>query len=157
MKERMAGLDGTSHAFDHVERVYDTAMLLAREESADMELVQVGALLHDVGRVIGDPHAEHGVTVAEEILENLEYPIDKRSKILQIIAEHHLTGNTETLEEQIIWDADKLDLIGVVGMARVFHWSGERQRSFASAIRFCIERLQAIYPPIANRDGETDW
>jgi uncharacterized protein len=111
-------------------------MLLAHEEDADMELVQIGALLHDVGRAIGDPHAEHGVTVGEKILEQLDYPLDKCAKILRIIEEHHLSGQTETLEEQTIWDGDKLDLLGVVGVARVFHWSGERQRSFASAIRF---------------------
>ena len=148
VKERMAELQGSSHAFDHVQRVYDTAMILAHKESADVELVQVGAVLHDIGRIIGDPHAEHGVTLAKDILEQLDYPIEKRAKILKIIAEHPLSAQPETPEAQIIWDADKIDLIGIVGLTRAFHRAGQTQQPFAEALNYCLKRQQFIYPQL---------
>ena len=148
VKERMAELQGSSHAFDHVQRVYDTAMILAHKEAADVDLVQVGALLHDIGRIVGDPHAEHGVKLAKDILEQLDYPIEKRAKILKIIAEHPLSAQPETLEAQIIWDADKIDLIGIVGLTRAFHWAGETQQPFTEALNYCLKRQQFIYPQL---------
>jgi hypothetical protein len=64
---------------------------------------------------------------------------------LKIIAEHHLGGNPDTLEEKIVWDADKIDLIDIIGIMRVFHWFGEMQRHFADAISYCQKLKESIY------------
>ena len=49
----------------------------------------------------------------------------------------------ETLEEKIVWDADKIDLLGVIGFARVFHWLGNKP--FETAVDTCFEELKPIY------------
>ncbi len=60
VKEKMSPLEGTAHSYEHVDRVAKIAILLAKKEKADIELVQVGAILHDVGRCVGQPHNETG-------------------------------------------------------------------------------------------------
>ena len=60
VKERMLMLEGTAHSYAHVDRVAKIAAILAEKEQADMELVQTAALLHDIGRVVGEPHNETG-------------------------------------------------------------------------------------------------
>jgi len=49
VKEKMLPLDGTAHSYSHVDRVVKIATFLAKKEKADLELVQIGALLHDIG------------------------------------------------------------------------------------------------------------
>ena len=56
----MTAVGETVHSFEHVERVLRTAAFLAEQEKADLELVQIGALLHDIGWVVGQPHHENG-------------------------------------------------------------------------------------------------
>jgi len=122
-----------SHDFDHTERVYNTAMHLARVEKADQEIVALAALLHDVARKEQDDsngkvcHAVRGAEVAKEILNRYDLPADKIEKICGCIAKHRFRDNNipETLEEKIIFDADKLDSIGAVGIGRSFLFSGE--------------------------------
>ena len=141
----MAPLEGTSHSYEHVDRVVKIAILLAKKEKADVELVHVGAILHDVGRCVGQPHNETGAKLACEILNNLHYPIQKAQKIARIVLLHHVDSKEEltSLEEKIVWDADKIDLLGAVGIARGFHWCG--QQSFDSAVKLAFEILAPIY------------
>lgn len=75
VKEKMASIKDSVHSFEHVKRVFKTATFLAKEENADVELVQIGALLHDVGWTVGKPHHETGAKLANEVL--------KRSSILK--------------------------------------------------------------------------
>jgi len=145
VREKMAPLEGTSHSYEHVDRVVKIAILLAKKEKADMELVHVGAILHDVGRCVGQPHNETGAKLAYEILNNLHYPIRKAQKIARIVLLHHVDSKEEltSLEEKIVWDADKIDLLGAVGIARGFHWCGKQ--SFDSAVKLAFETLAPIY------------
>lgn len=146
VKDHMAPLQGSVHSFDHVQRVYAIATFLAKEEKADLELVQMSALLHDVGRALGEPHNETGAKRTDEILTDLQYPPEKRDKIVRIVLHHPLRfkGTLRSLEEQIIWDADKLDLLGVIGVARVFHFYGALNRSFDGAVKYCHDQLRSI-------------
>jgi uncharacterized protein len=57
VKEKMLPLEGTAHSYEHVDRVVKIALLLAKKEKADVELVHVAAILHDVGRCVGQPHS----------------------------------------------------------------------------------------------------
>jgi putative nucleotidyltransferase with HDIG domain len=154
VKDQMSDLTGSSHSFAHVQRVYAIATILAEQEHADMEVVQVGALLHDIGRTNGDPHSQTGIPLARGILQSVNYPADQRDKILNIIAQHDLRGQPKTLEEQIIWDADKLDLLGIIGIVRSFHWAGETHRPFEEALTFCINTLTKIYPLLKTQTAQ---
>jgi len=145
VKERMGSLQGTAHSYDHVERVFKIATLIAKKENADLELVQLAALLHDIGRVVAEPHNETGAKLAKEILKEINYPQERREKIARIVLLHPLDfkDSLQTLEEKTVWDADKIDLLGAAGIARGFHWCGKQP--FESAVDTAFRVFTPIY------------
>jgi uncharacterized protein len=145
VKEKMSPLDGTAHSYEHVDRVLKIATLLAKEEKADLELVQVGGLLHDLGRALGQPHNEIGAKLARETLERMKYPKERSERVAKIVLYHPLDSRErlETLEQKIVWDADKIDLLGAIGIARGFHWCGNK--TFEAAVRLAFEVYTPIY------------
>jgi len=144
-KERMAPLEGTVHSYAHIDRVFRIATYLAEKEKADVELVQIGAILHDIGRTVGEPHNETGAKLAREILGGTDFPHERNDRVARIVLYHALSmrDKLETLEEKIVWDADKIDLLGASGVARVFHWLGKRP--FETVVEDCFEELRPIY------------
>lgn len=149
----MSSLEGTAHSYEHVDRVVKIAILLAKKEKADIELVQVGAILHDVGRCVGQPHNETGAKLASEILNKVHYPPQKTQKIARIVLLHHLDvkNKLNSLEEKIVWDADKIDLLGALGIARGFHWCGKQ--SFNSAVKLAFETYTPIYDMLNTKSA----
>ncbi|QJA05582.1 HD domain-containing protein [Thermosulfurimonas marina] len=125
--------NGTSHRLDHVERVMALAERLAREEGADPEVVRVAALLHDIGRAEEARtrgrvcHAAYGAELARKILEEFRFPPDFIERVVRAIRRHRFRGSErpETLEEKVLFDADKLDSLGAVGIGRAFLFAGE--------------------------------
>jgi uncharacterized protein len=124
------------HDFDHVLRVLALAERLAQEENADLEIVRTATLLHDVARGPGDrmaaDHALAGAEIARELLAG--HPVEKVEAVAHAIAAHRFrTGPApQTLEAQVLHDADKLDAIGAIGVARAFAFGGlEGQRLWA--------------------------
>jgi uncharacterized protein len=124
------------HDFDHVLRVLATAERLAREEGADLEIVRTAALLHDVARGHGDrlivDHAQAGAEIARDLLRG--QPTERVEAVAHAIAAHRFrTGpDPRTLEARVLHDADKLDAIGAIGVARAFAFGGhEGQRLWA--------------------------
>jgi uncharacterized protein len=124
------------HDFDHVLRVLALAERLAQEEGANLETVRVAALLHDLARGQGDrlvtDHARAGAEFARELLAG--QPPDRVEAVAHAIAAHRFrTGpDPQTLEAKVLHDADKLDAIGAIGVARAFAFGGhEGQRLWA--------------------------
>lgn len=125
----------SAHNLDHVFRVYNLCLLIAKhEENVDLEVLIPSALLHDIARVeesrdkTGEiDHAILGSEIAEDILRKLEYEEDKIEKIKHCIISHRFrTGNEpNTIEAKILFDADKLDALGASGIARTFMLSGQ--------------------------------
>ncbi|EHI99271.1 metal dependent phosphohydrolase [Clostridium sp. DL-VIII] len=125
----------SAHNLDHVFRVYNLCLLLAKyEENVDLEILIPAALLHDIARVeesndkTGEiDHAVLGSVVAENILRKLEYEEEKIEKIKHCITSHRFrTGNEpNTIEAKILFDSDKLDIIGASGIARTFMLAGQ--------------------------------
>jgi uncharacterized protein len=116
------------HDFDHVLRVLALAERIGQAEGADMEVVRAAALLHDVGRAQADAegldHAAIGAERAREILAG--QPPEKIEAVAHAIAAHRFRADSapEALEAQALFDADKLDAIGAVGIARAFAYGG---------------------------------
>ncbi len=140
-----------SHDFSHAERVYRLAMRIAIAEGADLFVVRMAALLHDIGRAeeakngdAGDIHEELSVRMAGPILDKLGVTADKKQAILHAIAthRHRRGGEPETLEAKCLFDADKLDSLGAVGIARSYLWLGEHGRS----VYYPPEQYAAIDP-----------
>lgn len=122
-----------SHDWEHTERVYRLCMHIGRSEGADLEVLAIAAYLHDIGRSIQDKtkglvcHAEQGAEIASDVLDR--YPIhkDKKENIIHCIRAHRFRNShhPETLEARVLFDADKLDAIGAVGIARAYLFAGE--------------------------------
>ena len=125
----------SAHNLDHVFRVYNLCLTLAKDErNVDFEVLIPAALLHDIARVEESQdktgkidHAVLGGDLAEEILRDLEYNEEKINKIKDCIIAHRFrTGNEpKTIESKILFDADKLDVIGAIGIARTFMLAGQ--------------------------------
>jgi uncharacterized protein len=118
----------SAHDFDHVLRVLALAERIGRAEGADIEVLRAAALLHDVARAeeleTGICHARAGAQRAREILA--AWPCDKVEAVAHAIESHRFRGDVSplTLEAQVLYDADKLDCIGAVGVARAYVLSG---------------------------------
>jgi uncharacterized protein len=123
-----------AHDFDHILRVLANAERIGAAEGASMEILRTATLLHDIGRAeqtrTGIDHAETGARQAGELLHQAGQPDDFIVAVCQAIATHRFrTGNApQSLEAKILYDADKLDSIGAVGVARAFAYSGHHQR-----------------------------
>lgn len=122
-----------SHDWDHTLRVLRLAVHIAQKEGADAGIVRAAAYLHDIGRVQPDSadgggcHAEKGVIQAREILTGESISPETRENILHCIAAHRFRRGEppRTLEAKVLFDADKLDAIGAIGVARAFLFAGE--------------------------------
>jgi uncharacterized protein len=134
-RRHYAGADST-HDFDHVLRVLALAERIGRAEGADVETVRAAALLHDVGRAQAEARGlDHAALAAERAREILAgQPAAKVEAVAHAIAAHRFRTQPEpaTLEAQVLFDADKLDAIGAVGVARAFaHGGAHGQRLWA--------------------------
>ncbi|MGD1996089.1 MAG: HD domain-containing protein [Anaerolineae bacterium] len=123
---------GSSHDFDHVLRVVRLAERIARAEGGDLEVVRAAALLHDLGRVEERTSGrDHALVAAERTREILaDHPNEKVEAVAHAIAAHRFRGgpDPDTTEAKILFDADKLDAIGAVGVARAFAYAGARDQ-----------------------------
>ena len=115
----------------HTERVYNLAVRIADEEHADVDVVKAAALLHDIARALEDEgkiadHALEGAKKAKEVLEAVDFPKEKIPEVLHCIEVHRFRNGMEagSLEAKILQDADRLDIIGAIGIARVFTRGG---------------------------------
>lgn len=134
-------LSCSAHNLDHVLRVYNLCMFLSKyEENVDLEVLIPAVLLHDIARVKESKdksgeidHAILGSEMAEDILRNLKYEEDKIEKIKHCIITHRFrTDNRpKTIEAKILFDADKLDALGSIGIARCFMLAGQFGQSLS--------------------------
>jgi uncharacterized protein len=122
-----------SHGWDHVQRVYDGCLKIGRKEKGDLRVLALAALLHDIGRREEQAskgkicHAQVGAAKAEKILSRFSVPDKIKQEVLHCIRSHRFRGKRvpESLEARILFDADKLDSIGALGIGRAFLFAGE--------------------------------
>jgi len=123
------------HGWDHTRRVRALARRLSDEERADRTVVECAALLHDIGRASefeskgGNCHAEVGAAMAARLLTELG--VDDEDFVAHVTAcvrSHRYRRKNElvpsTLEARVVYDADKLDSSGAIGIGRAFHFAG---------------------------------
>jgi uncharacterized protein len=121
------------HDWEHTERVLHNARLIAsKEENADKKVIDLGALLHDIARademaIKGKIcHAKRGAELAEKILKDAGFDEAICQKVVKCVRRHRFRSDQKPvdLEEKIIYDADKLDSVGAVGLGRAFLFAG---------------------------------
>jgi len=137
-----------AHDFEHIMRVYRNAEQIAKKEGADMKIVLTAALLHDiVSYKKSDPRSKNSSSEsaieAKKILQRHNYGSNEIKIISDAINEHSFSKGVvpKTLEGKVLQDADRLDAIGSVGIARAFAVGGAEGRSFYNIQDpFCVSR-----------------
>jgi len=136
-----------THGLDHTLRVTRLCEEIGLAENADMRVLIPAALFHDIARPIEDetgiPHQEEGARMAEEYLRSVDYDAGRIPEIIHAIQAHRYSTGPEpqTLEARILSDADKLDAIGAVGIARTFMQAGEHGDGIQGANDHIHEKL----------------
>lgn len=126
--------ESTGHDWFHIERVYNMAAFLQKTEGGDLEIIELAALLHDVSdHKFNGGSATLGGDIAFEKLINLNYSSIKAEKVREIINQVSFKGAnvehlTSSIEAKIVQDADRLDAIGAIGIARAFAYGGNKER-----------------------------
>ena len=169
------------HGWDHTLRVWHNARYIAQVEKADQAVVEYAALLHDIGRAkefedLGKScHAEIGAAEIPEILAQIGITDDAFVQhVRECVYTHRYrkreTRRPETLEAKVVFDADKLDSIGAVGLGRAFHFAGRvgarvhnaREEALTSesysaedtAYREYLVKLQHIHENMLTEEGK---
>ena len=130
-KKYFIGASGC-HDWTHVERVRNLALRISKKEKADLAIVEIAALFHDIGRKKEMQskgrycHAEEGGKIVRKILEKYDLRGDIINQIVHCIETHRFRKNNKpkTIEAKVLFDADKLDSIGAVGIGRAFLFAG---------------------------------
>jgi len=136
-----------SHGLDHVLRVEFLCEIIGKEEHADMRVLIPAALFHDIARPLekekGIPHEEAGALMAERFLRSIRYDEERIPKITHAIRTHRYRSpeKPETREAWILSDADKLDAMGAVGIARTFIRAGEHHGEIRDAVDHMHDKL----------------
>ena len=129
--KRVLSADTTGHDWSHIKRVVNTAKTIAKAEGADLFICEAAALLHDVidDKIVKDP-----IVALKELKEFLisEVTPEQVEAIESIITKMSFKNHKEqqelSLEGKVVQDADRLDAIGAIGIARVMCYSGSTGR-----------------------------
>ena len=120
-----------AHDFEHIMRVYRNAEQLCKTENGNKKLILSAVLLHDIIKNKNNSALE-SAKLAEKILKKNNFSLDEIIIISNAIKEHSFSKGKipSTPEGKILQDADRLDAIGAIGLARVFSFSGSNKRPF---------------------------
>ncbi|MCB2292200.1 HD domain-containing protein [Clostridium algoriphilum] len=134
VKDKLDG-EGTGHDWWHILRVYKTSIFIGEKENANMFIVELTALLHDIADwKFNGGSSEIGLKLSREWLGSLGVDSSTINKITNIIGTMSFKGGTtnakqETIEGKVVQDADRLDAIGAIGIARAFAYGGYKERA----------------------------
>lgn len=137
-------LYSSAHDLDHVMRVYALCLRLSEDSpGVDLHVLKTAALLHDIARAKEDrdksreiDHATLGAEMAGKILLELDYSLDEIKRVQRCIIAHRFRSGTrpQTIEAKILFDADKLDVLGAIGTARSYIIAGENGEKIYSDV-----------------------
>lgn len=127
--------DSSGHDISHLERTMNNALFLQKYEGGDELVIGVSAFLHDVHRVLQNKKGKYctpkeSLPIIEELLNKIDFPTDKIEMVLHSIEYHEIYNwhspekQTTNIETLILQDADNLDAIGAIGVARTFSYGG---------------------------------
>ena len=136
VEKELLGLDA-GHDMKHVMRVYKLCLRISKKfKDVDMEVLRTATLLHDIGgpKEVKDKsgktcHAKESAKMAQKILKDFGYSKEEINKITHCILSHRFRAGLEkpkTKEAKILYDADRLDILGAIGIARTFIWIGDK-------------------------------
>jgi uncharacterized protein len=133
VKAKLDNAEG-GHDWFHIERVFKNALLIANGEDCNLMIVKLGALLHDIAdSKFHDGDESVGPQIAREFLESQNLDEVSLNHVIQIIENisfkgGHVLNKFSSKELDIVQDADRLDAIGAIGIARAFNYGGFKNR-----------------------------
>ena len=152
-----------AHQPDHLFRVRDRAISLAgrfeKDEgrNVDLEILALAALLHDIDEPFDDKegHVMMSMGRASEILKKIGYPDERAKRVLSVIEEHSSeTPSQATSDESLVlFDADKLDGVGAIGIARTLVFCGQQGLPPPMAIKWYEEKIAKAAPLLRTKAG----
>ncbi len=134
LKEKVKKIVGEkgSHDFSHTERVYKYSLIISKDLDVDLDIIKTAALLHDIARPKEDrgeikDHAAQGAIDARKILEKTNFPKEKIEIVCKCILLHNKDklDIPEIKEVRVLKEADGLETMGAIGIARTFSFLGE--------------------------------
>ncbi len=134
VKDQLKDAEG-GHDWFHIERVYKNAILISKDEDVNVFIVQLSALLHDIAdSKFHNGDESVGPKVAREFLFSLNIESNLVEHVINIIENISFKGGNEiqnfkSPELDVVQDADRLDAIGAIGIARTFNYGGFRNRA----------------------------
>lgn len=134
VKQQLENAEG-GHDWFHIERVYKNSILIAQEEDCDLTVVKLGALLHDIAdSKFHDGDETIGPKTARAFLESEIVFEETINHVINIIENISFKGGNfenkfSSKELEIVQDADRLDAIGAIGIARTFNYGGFKNRA----------------------------
>lgn len=148
--------DGSAHGWEHAKRVNCLALTIADSEGADEVTVSLGAVLHDIGRKkesegkVQD-HAAWGAQEASKILTEYGYEDGTIEAVAHCVEAHrYSTGpEPETVEASVVTDADNIDAVGAVGIARTFAHGG----GFDGTVEHVQEKMLSLRDGMRTETG----
>lgn len=149
-----------AHSYEHTLRVRQLCLLIGEKEGADLEVLEAAALLHDIGRseeaISGESHAKIGAKMAVAFLAMTSFPSDKLKAVSSAIHTHRFSENLipESLEGRILSDADKLDAMGAIGLARTIAESLVHQRGLKGIIEHLDAKILKLRDRIFTKTGK---
>ena len=160
VKQQLADAEG-GHDWFHIERVYRNSLLIAQTEDCDEVIVKLGALLHDIAdSKFHDGDESIGPIIARAFLEREAVDEATIAHVLNIIENISFKGGNfekkfHSKELKIVQDADRLDAIGAIGIARTFNYGGFKNRplydpSIAPNLRMTKEEYKSSDAPTLN-------
>ncbi|MHA1491743.1 MAG: HD domain-containing protein [Promethearchaeota archaeon] len=156
------------HGFSHVERVYNTCIQIGKKINANLLVLKIAALLHDIGRineknnVLERNHAENSAQMALDFLTSNNYDISKKEldNIIHSIKAHSYSNKVipETLEAKILSDADKLDALGSIGLYRTIGYTIKKGGGINQVIEHLEQKIMklknSLYLEISSKIAE---
>lgn len=133
VKDQLSNAEG-GHDWFHIERVYKNALLISKEENVNIFVVQLGALLHDIAdSKFHNGDETVGPKVARDFLQSIEVDEESTEHVVNIIKHISFAGGNHlqtftSPELAVVQDADRLDAIGAIGIARTFNYGGFKNR-----------------------------
>ncbi|HKV58733.1 MAG TPA: HD domain-containing protein [Ktedonobacteraceae bacterium] len=134
------GSEDAAHDLDHLVRTMALADTIQAREGGDLPIIWAAVALHDIGQARelrhGGDHALIGAELAAELLTGTQFLRSSIPSVQEAIREHRMTGGVipKTIEGRILYDADKIDCLGAIGVARLYIITGRYNQKVYSPV-----------------------
>ena len=147
----------TSHGLSHTLRTIHLSKILAKKEKADQLKCTIITWLHDIGKNKEDKKIDHGnegAKSAEKFLKKIKLEKQDIKDIIYAIKRHNKPDPHRTIESKIIWDADKLQAMGIEGLFRVYEYFIRRGWTHEEAYKKIISEQNFYFPKFRTKTGK---